>query len=590
MDGKTRAKIAAVFSTVLFTIAFGGIGAIALFGHLGGENKELSAMASALKIFPSQSQSDLVSSLRLTIPKIQDGNLLVDHSFLLFMFMLLVMVAIATTMVVMAKDAQHTSIFDQLFGNGGLVPAPSKALARADGPQEIMFDKTIDDLKNAIQELTKIVDDGGSADDLEPIRSRCDDYYDKIIKIASKSNLICNGAKEAQKTAQSASQRIQKLSNTCRSSSNFAAATQLEWKKNSMMSTISQVGRSYDKIQDLVTNIKSTSESCNRLLIESFNTEKVVKEKREQIVTRLGTVQADSVVAFRQFDKLFEVIGASGDRVREAGNLFNQISQRSETIGQIVRAFENVSEQINLQTLNASIEAAKYGPRGQEFSEIAEEIRKLSDKSSHATRTLTNLLSSVQEEIEKGFSLVSSGGENINESYKIAQKCQEYFRTSSSASKKVISDLDLVKTDTSIQTNKLAEIENLNKVNLDSFEGLKDLLRKELGANSKICTESTKLAEHCEELSSLLSKQYYEMTHCSKLLQGTVNSLMELEGHANEGKHIVYGLKSSVEDGTSDNLPQHPIYAVNQKVAASKHLSSLKTTTEALEVLRIKKA
>lgn len=589
MDGKTRAKIAAIFSTVLFTIAVGGIGAIALFGHMGGENKELSAMASALKIFPTQSQSDLVSSLRLTIPKIQDGNLLVDHSFLFIMFLMLVMVGVAAAIVATAKDAQHPSIFEQLFGTA--VPATqTKALAKADGPQEIMFDKTIDDLKNAIQELTKIVDDGGTADDLEPIRNRCDDYYDKIIKIASKSNLICNGAKEAQKTAQSASQRIQKLSNKCRSSSNFAAATQLEWKKNSMMSTISQVGRSYDKIQDLVTNIKSTSESCNRLLIESFNTEKVVKEKREQIVTRLGAVQADSVVAFRQFDKLFEVIGASGDRVREAGKLFNQISQRSETIGQIVRAFENVSEQINLQTLNASIEAAKYGPRGQEFSEIAEEIRKLSDKSSHATRTLTNLLSSVQEEIEKGFSLVSSGGDDINESYKIAQKCQEYFRISSSASKKVISDLDLVKTDSSIQTNKLAEIENLNKVNLDSFEGLKDLLRKELGANSKICTESTKLAEHCEELSSLLSKQYYEMTHCSKLLQGTVSSLLELEGHANEGKHIVYGLKSSVEDGTTDNLPQHPIYAVNQKVAASKHLSSLKTTTEALEVLRVKKA
>lgn len=589
MDGKTRAKIAAIFSTVLFTIAVGGIGAIALFGHMGGENKELSAMASALKIFPTQSQSDLVSSLRLTIPKIQDGNLLVDHSFLFIMFLMLVMVGVAAAIVATAKDAQHPAIFEQLFGTA--VPATqTKALAKADGPQEIMFDKTIDDLKNAIQELTKIVDDGGTADDLEPIRNRCDDYYDKIIKIASKSNLICNGAKEAQKTAQSASQRIQKLSNKCRSSSNFAAATQLEWKKNSMMSTISQVGRSYDKIQDLVTNIKSTSESCNRLLIESFNTEKVVKEKREQIVTRLGAVQADSVVAFRQFDKLFEVIGASGDRVREAGKLFNQISQRSETIGQIVRAFENVSEQINLQTLNASIEAAKYGPRGQEFSEIAEEIRKLSDKSSHATRTLTNLLSSVQEEIEKGFSLVSSGGDDINESYKIAQKCQEYFRISSSASKKVISDLDLVKTDSSIQTNKLAEIENLNKVNLDSFEGLKDLLRKELGANSKICTESTKLAEHCEELSSLLSKQYYEMTHCSKLLQGTVSSLLELEGHANEGKHIVYGLKSSVEDGTTDNLPQHPIYAVNQKVAASKHLSSLKTTTEALEVLRVKKA
>lgn len=592
MDGKTKARTAAISSFVFFTLTFILAGSLTVFGHLGSDNKELSAISSALRIFNTNAQNDILTSLSITLPKIQDGSLLVGYGFLFFVLLLMALTIVSLAIAIFSKDDRFESIYNILFhhypSNSVPIPMQVPAVTKLESPQEVMFEKSIFELKNAIQELTKIVNDG-SEEDIAPIQDRCDEYYDKIIKIASKSNLICNGVRDSQKTALSASQRLQKLSTQCRSSSNFSATTKLEWKKNSMMSTISQVGRSYDKIQDLVVTIKSTNESCNRLLVEAFNTEKVVKEKQEQIVTRLNVVQSDSVVAFRQFDKLFELIGGSGDKVRDAGRLFSQISQRSETISQIVRAFENVSEQINLQTLNASIEAAKYGPRGQEFSEIAEEIRKLSDKSSHATRTLSNLLSSVQEEIEKGFSLLNVGGDNINESYQTAQKCQEFFRTSTSANKKVISELDLVKTDSGIQNNKLLEIENLNKHSLISFDGLKELLRKELGANSKICTESTKLAEHCEKLSSLISKQYYEMTHCSTLLQGTVNSLIDLEGHANEGKHIIYGFKSSIED-SNENINQHPMYAATQKVAASRHLSSMKSTTEALEVLSIKKA
>lgn len=84
-----------------------------------------------------------------------------------------------------------------------------------------------------------------------------------------------------------------------------------------------------------------------------------------------------------------ETVSDTADRVGE-------MSQRSAEIGRIVQTIEDIAAQTNLLALNAAIEAARAGEMGRGFAVVAEEVRKLAEHSSAATKEITTLISAVQ--------------------------------------------------------------------------------------------------------------------------------------------------------------------------------------------------
>jgi methyl-accepting chemotaxis protein len=202
---------------------------------------------------------------------------------------------------------------------------------------------------------------------------------------------------------------------------------------NSMVDNINialtNVSRASSEVQKHSENISDSgatlSDAIKAQSERTANVEQAVQEiltsfedisvNIEGISGEISTIRNSAQGGQKMLDKTVYGIKNLAENVFSSSETINSLGKSTEQITQIISVINEIADQTNLLALNAAIEAARAGEHGRGFAVVADEVRKLAERTVDATEEISHMTLGIRKEVTASVSDMSKGAEMAKE-------------------------------------------------------------------------------------------------------------------------------------------------------------------------------
>ncbi len=256
----------------------------------------------------------------------------------------------------------------------------SEAIARGDLSVEVHARSQRDTLAQAFMRM------------VDGLRQLVSSVRDSASQVSSGSNQVASASEESAKLSVQASSSIDEVTSTMHEMSvnvqNMVKSTQMQ---------ASSVSETSSSIDEMVASIQRVADTAKVLL-------DISQKSREEVQAGIATMQ-----------KTTEGLNRINSSIESSAEIIDVLGTRADDIGKIIEVIDDLAEQTNLLALNAAIEAARAGEHGLGFAVVAEEVRKLAEKSASSTKEISELIASIQKEARRAVENMDKSTTIVNE-------------------------------------------------------------------------------------------------------------------------------------------------------------------------------
>ena len=230
--------------------------------------------------------------------------------------------------------------------------------------------------------------------------------------------------------------------------------------------------------------------------------------------------------------------------VEASANKIQELGHSSRQIGAIIAVIEEIAEQTNLLALNAAIEAARAGEQGRGFAVVADEVRKLAERSAGATKEIGALIAAVQKgtlevvdamgqgssEVEKGSELAQQAGEALESIQATVRQSRKQFEAIEVTLGEIEANAQSVLTDignaASVTEESAASAREMEAGAIQvekAMEGIASISEENSASTEEVSASTEEVSAATEEMQA----QVQEMARSAHLLSELANGLFE---------------------------------------------------------------